>query len=67
MKPAAADIEVRDVRVEHGCLLCGEALDLRVGPAGAWAFCGSCRVISHPTMRRDGGEVHVVHAVGTLA
>jgi hypothetical protein len=65
---ARAAREVRDVTLEHGCILCGGRLELRFGPAGARTYCATCRWLSHPTVRRDeNGKVHVVHRAGGRA
>jgi hypothetical protein len=64
---AKTEQEVRDIELDHGCILCGGQLELRLSPAGAATYCRSCRWISRPQMQRDEqGRVHVIHpAAGT--
>jgi hypothetical protein len=57
-----AELEIRDVELAHGCILCGGRLELRISAAGARTFCRSCRWISRPQMQQDDdGHVHVIH------
>jgi hypothetical protein len=71
MKRTAArpkiDAEVKDVQLEHACILCGGDIELRITPSGACTYCRACRWVSHPHMRRDGHRVHVVHPAGGQA
>jgi hypothetical protein len=60
--------ETHDVELEHGCILCGGRLELRVSSTGARTYCRACRWISSPQMQRDDdGNVHVVHPAGGIA
>ena len=72
MKPVQEHTEstpmTRDFSLAGGCLLCGGDLQVRVGPGRATTFCGACRWISHPHMKRsDEGSVQVIHPAGLVA
>jgi hypothetical protein len=59
---------VRDVELDHGCILCGGKLELRLSAGGATSYCRTCRWISRPQMQRDDdGQVHVIHPVAGTA
>jgi hypothetical protein len=61
-------LEVRDVELPEGCILCGGALELRITTGGAGTYCRSCRWISRPQMQRDDeGHVHVIHPAAGVA
>jgi hypothetical protein len=64
---AATADEKGDVTLPEGCILCGGPLALRVREGTARTFCASCRWISAPHMRREGGSVHVIHPAGGVA
>jgi hypothetical protein len=59
--------ETRDFQIPGGCILCGGDLEVRMGPAGARSFCGACRWLSHPHMRRGDEGVEVIHPAGLVA
>jgi len=63
----AAEGREEDVTLPEGCILCGGPLALRVRDGTARTYCGVCRWISRPHMRRAGGAIHVVHPAGGLA
>ena len=41
-----------EFELEHACPLCDGKLELRVSADGAWTFCSTCRLISHPKVFR---------------
>jgi hypothetical protein len=57
----------REFELPGGCILCGGDLSMKVSENGAASFCGRCRWISHPHMRRHEGTVTVVHPAGGVA
>jgi hypothetical protein len=56
----------RDFSLEEGCLLCGGDLAVRLTAGGARTYCGACRWISRPHMRREGDGLHVLHPAGLI-
>lgn len=57
----------RDFSLDHGCLLCGGALAVKLTPGRARTVCIPCRWISRPHLKRGEGGVHVVHPAGLVA
>ena len=45
-------------------MLCGGDLAVRVGAGTARTYCPSCRWISSPILRREDGEVQMIHPGG---
>ena len=40
----------QDLQVAGGCTTCGGDMAMRVGPSGAWAYCGHCHRLSRPML-----------------
>ncbi len=53
--------------IPGGCILCGGDLAVRFTAAGAASFCPRCNWLSHPRVRREGGNVYMMHPAGGLA
>jgi hypothetical protein len=49
--------------LEHGCPLCGGAVELRVSPEGTRSVCASCQTIGRAEIRRtrEGLEIDFAH------
>ena len=60
-------VETRDFSIPGGCILCGGDLEVRMGPAGAHSFCGACRWLSRPHLRKGEEGVEVTHPAGLVA
>jgi hypothetical protein len=56
----------KDFALDGGCLLCGGDLQVRIGPAGAATFCGTCHWISHPHMHKGEDGITVTHPAGLV-
>jgi hypothetical protein len=57
----------RDLELPQACVLCGGALAVRVGPAGAWSCCRRCRWISRVHLAEEDGRVALAHPPGGVA
>ncbi|HTN52929.1 MAG TPA: hypothetical protein VML50_11040 [Anaeromyxobacter sp.] len=70
MKPdseSVARIPPHDFVLPGGCLLCGGDLDVRMTAGGAASYCKACRWMSRPHLRREDGQVQVIHPAGGVA
>ncbi len=59
--------EGHDLAIPEGCILCGGDLAVRFTAAGAASFCPQCNWISHPRVRRENGNVYMMHPAAGLA
>jgi hypothetical protein len=50
MREKPVQSEVRDLRIPHGCVVCGGDLAIRVTPSGARAYCRQCLRLSTPLL-----------------
>lgn len=48
MEVRVIDEGTAEFELDHACPLCEGTLELRVSADGAWTFCSTCRLISHP-------------------
>jgi hypothetical protein len=62
-----AEPKPNDVVLDHGCILCGGPLSMRVGPGSAVTYCAECHWISRPLVHRHHDELHLVHTAGMRA
>ena len=53
--------------IPEGCILCGGDLAVRFNGAGAVSFCPRCNWLSHPHVRRENGNVYMMHPAAGLA
>jgi len=53
--------ETPDLELEHGCLLCGGTLSIRLRPGTARSVCRTCGWWSKPLMEREEDGMHVHH------
>jgi len=56
-----------DVAIPGGCILCGGDLAVRFTAAGAVSFCPRCNWLSHPRVRREDGNVYMMHPASGAA
>lgn len=56
-----------DVAIPGGCILCGGDLAVRFMGASAVSFCPRCNWLSRPRVRREDGNVYMIHPAGALA
>jgi hypothetical protein len=62
------DAEARhDVAIPGGCILCGGDLAVRFMADGAVSYCPRCNWLSHPRVRREDGNVYMMHPAGGAA
>lgn len=59
--------ERHDLAIPEGCILCGGDLAVRFTAAGAASFCPRCHWLSHPRVRRENGNVYMMHPAAGLA
>jgi hypothetical protein len=57
----AVEQQPNDVVLEHGCILCGGPLSMRVGLGSAGTYCAACHWISRPHLHRHDDRLHLVH------
>ncbi len=57
----------RDVAIPGGCILCGGDLAVRFTASGAVSFCARCNWLSHPRVRREDGNVYMMHPAAGAA
>jgi hypothetical protein len=57
----------RDLELPGGCVLCGGALAVRVGPGGARSCCLRCRWISRVQLTEADGRLALAHPPGGVA
>jgi hypothetical protein len=58
---ATSPDERHDVAIPEGCILCGGDLAVRFNGARAVSFCPRCNWLSHPHVRRENGNVYMMH------
>ncbi len=56
-----------DVAIPGGCILCGGDLAVRFTATGAVSLCPRCNWLSHPRVRREHGNVYMMHPAAGLA
>ncbi len=65
--PVPETVPAQDLRLPHGCILCGGDLEIRVSEGVARSVCKKCRWFSRPHMQRHEDGIHVVHPAGGMA
>jgi hypothetical protein len=56
-----------DLAIPGGCILCGGDLAVRFNAAGAVSYCPTCNWLSRPRVRREEGNVYMMHPAGGAA
>jgi len=59
--------ERQDVAIPGGCILCGGDLAVRFTGSSAVSFCPRCNWLSHPRVRREDGNVYMMHPAAGLS
>ena len=64
---SALDVDRHDVAIPEGCILCGGDLAVRFTGSSAVSFCPRCAWLSHPRVRRENGNVYMMHPAAGLS
>lgn len=60
----AGGVEVADLTIPEGCMICGGDLEVRMSPEGARAVCVKCHWLTKPTISVTQQGLAVRYEVG---